>query len=218
MSEDNGLNRIRYGIDSYLEWVNAEGVPVVKDYGVDLLQVETAEWPRFGMRGASVHLEGRGDFCSMFVFEIPPAGSSSPQRHLYEEAIYVLEGRGSTQIEFADGRKHSFEWGQRSLFAIPLNAKYRLFNASGRERARVVSTTDLPLVMNTFHNEKFIFENDFDFSDRVGKSEYFTGQGDLIAVRPGNHMWETNFVPDLAKLELKAWSDRGAGGSNIMFV
>jgi quercetin dioxygenase-like cupin family protein len=218
MSEGNGLNGARYGIDSYLEWVNAEAIPVVKDYGVDLLQVETAEWPRFGMRGAAVHLEGRGDFCSMFVFEIAPGASSSPQRHLYEEVIYVLEGRGSTQIEFADGQKHSFEWGQRSLFAIPLNAKYRLFNASGRERALVVSTTDLPLVMNTFHNEKFIFDNDFDFSDRIGKSEYFTGQGDLIAVRPGNHMWETNFVPDLAKLELKAWGDRGAGGSNIMFV
>src|SRR6266853_1404646 len=218
MSENNGRNGVRYGIDPYLEWVKDEGIPVVEDYGIDLFQVQTADWPRFGMRGAAVHLEGRGDFCSMFVFEIPAGGSSTPQRHLYEEVIYVLDGRGSTQIEFADGQKHSFEWGPRSLFAIPLNAKYRLFNASGRERARLVSTTDLPLVMNTFHHEKFIFENDFDFSDRIGKSEYFTGQGDLITVRPGNHMWETNFVPDLAKLELKAWGDRGAGGSNIMFV
>jgi len=145
MSEGNGLNGPRYGIDSYLEWVNAEAVPVVKDYGIDLFQVETADWPRFGMRGAAVHLEGRGDFCNMFVFEIPPGASSSPQRHLYAEVLYVLEGRGSAQIEFADGQKHSFEWGPRSLFAIPLNAKYRLFNASGRERALVASTTDLPL-------------------------------------------------------------------------
>jgi len=218
MSENNGRNGVRYGIDPYLEWVNKEGIPVVEDYGIDLFQVQTADWPRLGVKGAALHRKGRGDFCNMFLFEVPPGESSSPQRHLYEEVIYVLEGRGSTQIESAEGQKHSFEWGPRSLFAIPLNAKYRLFNASGRERALLVSTTDLPLVMNTFHHEKFIFENNFDFSDRIGKSEYFTGQGDLIAVRPGNHMWETNFVPDLAKIELKAWGDRGAGGSNIMFV
>ena len=111
----------------------------------------------------------------MFVFEIPPGGSSSPQRHLYEEVDYVLEGSGSTQIELADGKKRSFEWGPRSLFAIPLNAKHRHFNASGRERALMVTTTDMPLIMNTFHNEKFIFDTDFEFADRTGKSEYFAG-------------------------------------------
>ncbi len=87
--------------------------------------------------------------------------------------------------------------------------------ASGR---LLVSTTDLPLVMNTFHNEKFVFDSDFDFVERAGKDEYYSGEGDLITVRPGNHMWETNFVPDLASIELKSWGDRGAGGTNIMFV
>ena len=213
-----GQTSARYGIDAYLDWVNQEGIPVVEDYGIDLFQVETALWPRTGIKGAAVHLKGRGDFANMFLLDVAPGASTTPQRHLYEEVIYVLEGSGSTQLEFGDGSKRSFEWGERSLFAIPLNAKYRHFNASGRKRALLVSTTDLPLVMNTFHNEKFIFDCGFDFDERAGKNEYFTGEGDLITVRPGNHMWETNFVPDLASIELKSWGDRGAGGTNIMFV
>jgi mannose-6-phosphate isomerase-like protein (cupin superfamily) len=210
----------RYGVDAYLDWVEREGLPVTEDFGIDLYAVPTRPWPRYGdgVKGAAVHLKGRGDFANMFVIDVPPGGSTSPQRHLYEDVYYVLEGSGSTQLEFADGKKRSFEWGPRSLFAIPLNAKHRHFNASGRERALLVTTTDLPLVMNTFHNERFIFDTNFEFGDRTGKNEYFAGEGDLITVRPGNHMWETNFVPDLASIELKSWGDRGAGGTNIMFV
>jgi hypothetical protein len=37
-------------------------------------------------------------------------------------------------------------------------------------------------------------------------------------VRPGNHMWETNFVPDMAELKLTEWDERGAGATNLMFV
>ena len=29
----------RYGVDPYLEWVNAEGIPVVEDVGIDLFEV-----------------------------------------------------------------------------------------------------------------------------------------------------------------------------------
>lgn len=207
----------RYGIDPYLEWVTKEGVPVVEDYGVDLFALETDHWPRYGMKGAAAHLKGRGDFASMFLFEISPGGSSSPQHHLYEEIVYVLEGTGSTQLEFGDGSRRSFEWGPRSMFAIPLNARYRYFNGSGQHRALIVSTTDLPLVMNTFHNESFVFDTDFAFSERIGKDEYYSGEGDLTMIRAGNHIWETNFVPDLMQLELPAWSERGAGAGTMMF-
>jgi mannose-6-phosphate isomerase-like protein (cupin superfamily) len=208
----------RYGVDPYLDWVKKEGLPVAEDYALDLFEVETAEWPRYGVKGAAAHLKGRGDFCNMFVLELPPGKSTIPQRHLYEDVYYVLEGRGSTQIEFDDGQKRSFEWGPKSLFSIPLNAQHRHFNGSGTERALLTTTTNLPMIMNVFHNERFVFDTPFDFIDRAGKSEYFAGEGDLITVRPGNHMWETNFVTDLAAIELKSWGDRGAGGTNIMFV
>ena len=131
----------------------------------------------------------------------------------------MLEGSGSTQLEFGAGRQRSFEWGPHSMFAIPLNAKHRHFNASGNSRALLASTTDLPIVMNIFHNERFIFDVDFSFEDRVGKDEYFTGGGDRYDLWRGNsNLWETNFVPDLSTLELSDQSSRGAGGTGLAFV
>ena len=62
----------RYGVDAYLDWVEKEGLPVAEDYGIDLFKVETAMWPRTGVKSAAVHLKGRGDFANMFVFDLPP--------------------------------------------------------------------------------------------------------------------------------------------------
>src|SRR5215469_15266397 len=123
----------------------------------------------------------------MFLQRLAPGKSTVPQRHVYEEVIYVLEGRGSTQLELPNGERRSFEWGGRSLFAIPLNAKFRHFNASGTETALFVSTTNLPMMLNLFHDERFVFENVFDFDDRVGKDGWFAGEGELNLVRQGNN-------------------------------
>src|SRR5438477_5493863 len=131
-------------LDPYASWAAQEGVPVTEDFGVDLLEVPTAPWSRFGLDGGIVHLKGRGDFVSIFVLDLPPGGKSAPQKHLFEEVVYVLSGHGNTTVEASDGRKHSFEWGPKSLFALPLNARYQHFNSSGRESARLASTNNLP--------------------------------------------------------------------------
>jgi cupin superfamily acireductone dioxygenase involved in methionine salvage len=205
-------------LDPYGDWAAREGVLVVEDFGVDLLGVETRLWPRYGVDGAIVHLKGRGDFVSVFVLDLPPAASSAPQQHLFEEVVYVLSGHGSTTVETADGRTHSFEWGPRSLFALPLNARYRHFNGSGIERVRLACTNDLPIMLNMFHNESFVFENPSRFPEREGSATAFSGEGEFIPVRPGRHMWETNFIPDLAAFQLQQWDQRGAGSSNMKFI
>lgn len=212
------IEQARYGIDSYQDWLDAEGLNVVEGLAIDCTKVETAHWPRVGAEAAALHLDGRGDFCNMFLFELGPGQSTVPQRHMYEEVVYVLDGRGSTQLELPTGEQLNFEWGARSLFAIPLNAKYRHFNGSGSERALFVSTTNLPMMLNLFHNEKFVFDNDFDFEDRIGKKEYFAGEGVLNLIRQGNDTWESNFVPDLETIELPDFSDRGAGGGCLIFL
>jgi gentisate 1,2-dioxygenase len=192
-------------------------VPVHEDFGFDLLSLDLAPWPRMGARGAYAHCLGRGDFADMYVCEIAPGGRTAQQRHLYEAVVYVLAGRGSTTVEAPEGRR-TFEWHAGSLFAIPLNAPYQHFNGSGKESARFAAVTDLPLVMNIFRSEAFIFDNPAAFPERFGDPKYNQGQGTFLPRTPGRHMWETNFVPDLRTLELQRWDERGAGSSNIVFA
>src|SRR5690606_27184154 len=122
-----------------------------------LLAIETAPWERFGLCGAFAHLAGRGDFVAVQCLELPAGARSAPLHHLYDEVFYVLSGQGSTTVTLPGGREHSFEWEPRSVFSPPLNATYRLYNGSGREPARLASANNLPLMMNVFHNEDFIF-------------------------------------------------------------
>ncbi len=205
-------------LDPYLDWVAAEGLPVHQGFNIDAFESETAPWPRFGCNGAFLHVTGRGDFCSVYLLDIDPGKSIVPSRHLYECFVYVLEGVGSTVIERSDGSEYSFEWGPKSLFAIPLNARYRIYNGSGSKRALLGCTSSLPLTFNLYHNEKFVFENDFDFEDRFGDPKHFQGEGVLQTIKAGRHMWETVFVPDLTDFELQKWRERGGDGSNIAFI
>src|SRR5256885_1311877 len=48
-------------LDPYLAWCDKEGAPIAEDFGIDLLAIPTAPWPRFGVDVAIAHLKGRGD-------------------------------------------------------------------------------------------------------------------------------------------------------------
>lgn len=216
MSERSGPPK--FMTDPYLEWTKHEGVPVHEDFGLDLLRLETRPWPRFGVNGAIVHVKGRGDFMTIFLLELPPGGQTSPQRHLFEHAILVLSGHGSATVRDHEGRAHSFEWGPNSIFAPPLNTEHRYFNASGREPARLAVACNMPAVYNLFRNESFVFDNPCRFPEREGAPEHFKGEGNFIPVRPGKHMWETNFIPNALDLKLQAWAARGGESSHIQLI
>ncbi|HLY64801.1 MAG TPA: cupin domain-containing protein, partial [Chloroflexota bacterium] len=119
-------------VDHYLAWQKREGAPVVGGFYIsDLNTVELGRWERKGGKGAFVNLEGTGGVNDCHVVEIAPGGKSAPERHLYEEMVYVVSGRGATTIWYDAGRKQTFEWNRGSLFAIPINANYQMFNGSG---------------------------------------------------------------------------------------
>ena len=172
---------------------------------------------RFGTDGAIVHMKGRGDYISVFLFDLPSGGTTTPQRHLYEEIFYVISGYGAATVEDSSGNAQTFEFGPHSMFSPPLNSRCRIFNGSGRERARIASTNNLPMMMNAFRNERFVFENAFAFTEREGRKGYFGGEGTLVPTHGNRQMWETNFIPDLTSFKLNKWNARGAGSANMVF-
>ena len=204
----------------YEKWQETEGLDVIKGMFIeDLRQIALKPWKRKGGLGVFINLEGTGGENDAYVCEIPSGGSLLPQRHLFEEIIFILEGRGSTTIWHEGGAKQSFEWQPGSLFSPPLNTWHQHFNAQGSKPARYLAVTLAPTMTNLFHNGDFIFNNSFQFTDRFGgQQDYFSGEGRLCKV-PDSRMriWETNFIPDLLKVDLIEWKERGAGGKSMLF-
>jgi quercetin dioxygenase-like cupin family protein len=202
-------------IDPYEEWRKREEAPLVGGiYIRDMKKVEVGPWPRKGVNGALCYLDG-DDEQDEHIVEIPPGGKTIPERHLYDEAVYVVSGRGTANVWFDEKRKQTFEWGEGSFFVLPTNMNYQFFNMSGSEPARYFSVTNLPGMMRQFHNEDFIFNCPFDFTDRYsGSEDYFSGEGKLYRGR----LWETNFIADIRKMKLFEWKERGGGGTNAFFM
>ncbi|MQA93494.1 MAG: ethanolamine ammonia lyase-activating protein [Streptosporangiales bacterium] len=198
----------------YTRWVAAEGLDIIAAHYVpDLRTVELKPWERRGGRGVFINHEATRTSNDCYVCEIPPGGSLAPQRQLFEEMILVLDGRGSTRVWNDAGAAVSFEWQAGSIFAIPLNTHHQHFNGSGRNAARFVASTNLPLVLNLYDDADFVFDTPRDFPGRFdGEPDYFSPKGEQKGL-----LLDTNFVADAANLPLVSAKERGAGGGHIRF-
>jgi oxalate decarboxylase/phosphoglucose isomerase-like protein (cupin superfamily) len=198
----------------YTRWVSAEGLDIVSSFYVpDLHTVELKPWARRGGRGVFLNHDASRTSNDCYVCEIPPGKELAPQHQLYEEMIYVLDGRGSTTVWNEAGKRIAFEWKAGAIFAIPLNAWHQHFNGSGSEPARYVAVTNAPVVINAFGDLDFVFNSRRDFTDRFnGEPEYFANRGEQRGL-----LLDTNFVADAVNLPLIAARERGAGGGHIRF-
>jgi quercetin dioxygenase-like cupin family protein len=163
------------------EWVAREGLDLIRGWKVeDVYTVPLKYWARTGGNAVQIQLDGTGELNAACVCEIPPGKDLAPMRHLYEELVYVLSGRGSTSVWYEGQPKQSFEWGEGSLFAVPLNAWYQHFNGSGQQPVRLLAMNTAPVMMNLIRDEDFIFNNDATFPSRYGGDDgYFSGKVEL---------------------------------------
>ena len=202
---------------SYFKWMARQEIPIVHGYGLeDVREIALAPWQRTGGRAAFLNLYGMEGVTGMYVGEIPSRGALEPEKHFYEEVICILDGQGATEVWQENGRKQMFEWGPWSLFAPPLNTYHRLING-GRQPVKFLAVTNAPLLMDIVHNEEFIFNCPYDFSDRYSGAEGFFNTGQKRYESGMQHIWETNFIMDIQSAALGEREVKGAGVSITQF-
>ena len=198
----------------YDRFMEAEGVPIHRGIGIRRVHdLPLAPWARLGGRGSYIQLYGTEGLWGMYVVEVPGAGALNIERHLYEKIVFVVEGRGSTEVwQDGDTKRHVFEWQKGSLFTIPLNAFHRIVNASSTP-ALILCGTSAPNVMNLVDSPAFVFDCPYVFGDRFSGAADFFKPNDDIEPDPvrGLAMRRTNFIPDIINAELPLDNRRSPG-------
>jgi len=145
-----------------------------------------------------------------WILEIPAKGQTNPQRHMFEAGMYFFGGPGHIIIQQEQKQPLRIDFDYRSLYSIPLNVRYQLFNDSDKP-VRVVAVTSFPFVINSTNNIEFVFNNPFEFRDRYDAEEDYSLRNE--------HPWEnhtiTNVVPDALEFELDEYDHRGNGSTNM---
>lgn len=208
----------------YREFRSQEDIPVHKGLHIDdVTEIETGHWERTGQKGAFINLYGMQGIVDIQVNEIEPGGQMTPQRHFYEEVVWVVEGDGITVVGEGDNQT-TFEWGNNACFLIPKNTPYYHINASDESSARLVSQTTLPLLLTLTQSPEFIFNSEYDFWSGPQNDDFYSGEGEMGTMYEGKYgdagapvTWDANFVPDITTFDkLKTWNRLGA--TKIVFI
>jgi mannose-6-phosphate isomerase-like protein (cupin superfamily) len=181
----------------------------------DVRQLDLGSWGRLGGRGAFVELSGAAGLVGVYLLEVPGAGSTEPEQHLYEEVFLVLRGRGTTEVWPAGQapRVRSFEWQTGSVFSVPLNTGHRFINAS-REPVLLLAMTNQPAVMEIFQDSDFIFSNPHVFATRYSPDDagYFDFPEEPgVDPDDGRWLYSCPLIPNAVTSELPLDGQRGSG-------
>jgi len=200
---------------SYQAFVKQEGLPLYEgSFLDDLASLPLEDWARRGGKAAYTRLGDQENY-NLQIVEIPPKGELKPEHHMYDSVMYVVKGRGASTFWQEGELKHTVEWEEGALLAIPLNAWHQEFNSSSSEPCRIVFGTNMAQVINHYHNMEFVFSNPFSFKDRfsISMADFYAWEGKRWNVA----LFETNFVPDVRKFSLEAAPERGNRISHMRF-
>jgi len=166
-------------------------------------------WEQMGVDGLYIKMADY-QITDGWILEIPAKGQTKPQRHMFEAGMYFFGGPGHIILQQEGKRPQRVDFKYRTLFSVPLNVQYQIFNDSDTP-VRMVAVTSFPFMMNATNSDKFVWENDFAFTDRYDAEEDFT----TYSEHTGPNDTVTNVVPDAVEFELDAYDHRGKGTTNM---
>ena len=134
--------------DYYREWLKTSKVPMSEGYSLlDAAKAEMQPWPEIGGRGLYLDFSGNVHMDAV-IQEIPAGKALEPKRFFYEQIVYVLAGRGYTNV--GSSKPNKVSWGEGSMFTVPVNALHRHFNSDPAHPARLLFITTFPFMIQVF--------------------------------------------------------------------
>ncbi len=197
---------------AYDEWfaANKNRMPTFEGLMIQDARTEPLSyWEDMGVDGLYIKMADY-QITDGWILEIPPHGKTRMRRHMFEAGMYFFGGPGYISIQQEGRRPQRIDFQYRTLFSIPLNVSYQIFNTSD-EPARVVVVTSFPFILNATHNLEFVFDNPFEFRDRYDADENYATASEHPRV---NHT-TTNVVPDALEFELDEYDHRGKDTTNM---
>ncbi len=122
----NGDSANIHAESTYDRWVREQEIPDIRGFSIeDLNEVRVVPWDRMGGLGAFIHLEGsEEELTDAYACEIPAGAQLKPQKHLYEETVFVVGGRGATAVWYEGEGERSGPGSQPPRGALPRSFRF----------------------------------------------------------------------------------------------
>lgn len=134
----------------------------------EVIKAEKMPWEvsRHGLLKHVVNekINGRVKTVDIYIQEIPSGGRSGKHRHMAEEFLFVLEGRGYDlhwDVNARIGDQYTWEvekepkkykWEAGDVIFVPVNTAHQHFNSDPEKPARLISGTNRIYKQMGFHD------------------------------------------------------------------
>jgi mannose-6-phosphate isomerase-like protein (cupin superfamily) len=208
---------------TYDFWMESVGIPIHRGFYIqDLRTIELSWWEERKAMSAFIQLAGQEGVSAARVTEIPPGQTLPPLKFALDEVVYVVSGRGLTNIWYDNSGKKSFEWQQHSMFQIPHGSHHQLSNMQGDKPVRLLHYSYFPLALSAVPDPDFFFNNPYPSPNELAEHEGYYSEAKMVHMPQGADpkgrqvYWYGNFFPDMKAWEkLDANERRGAGGKSV---